>query len=81
MKHERLRILTGILGETKVNKIYGSDEKLKASEIPQSGIIFRWYHHGIIGIIGIISIFDLILNQIEFNTFLMICQTLCHVLK
>ena len=39
MKYRQLKILTGILGETMANKIYGSDDKLKASEIPQSSTI------------------------------------------
>lgn len=39
MNYRQLKILTGILGETMANKIHGSDEKLKTSELPQCGTI------------------------------------------
>ena len=36
IKHRQMEIFTGILRKTMANKICGSDEKLKAAEIPQS---------------------------------------------
>ena len=39
IKHGQMEIFTGILRKTMANKICGSDEKLKAAEIPQSSTI------------------------------------------